>query len=87
MQDILQVDRGRQGYMGGHGRGGQGGWGGQGGTGGRGGIGGGKRWLKNRVTFSNFLRRSHSFIITVSRVSFTTTLKSIRTSGGVHDDI
>jgi hypothetical protein len=78
--------------MGGHGRGGQGGWGGhggtggQGGTGGRGGIGGGNCWLKNRVTFSNFLRRSHSFIITVSRVSFTTTLKSIRTSGGVHDD-
>ena len=79
--------------MGGHGRGGQGGWGGhggtggQGGTGGRGGIGGGNCWLKNRVTFSNFLRRSHSFIITVSRVSFTTTLKSIKTSGGVHDDI
>jgi len=79
--------------MGGHGRGGQGGWGGhggtggQGGTGGRGGIGGGNCWLKNRVTFSNFLRRSHSFIITVSRVSFTTTLKSIIISGGVHDDI
>lgn len=80
--------------MGGHGRGGHGGCGGHGGTGGQGGtggrgggIGGGNCWLKNRVTFSNFLRRSHSFIITVSRVSFTTTLKSIRISGGVHDDI
>lgn len=80
--------RGGQGGYGGHGgTGGHGGWGGHGGTGGRGGIGRGNCWLKNRVTFSNFLRRSHSFIITVSRVSFTTTLKSIRTSGGVHDDI